>query len=139
MRYACLVYFEQGALSHLSSEEARKPTEDCIAYNGVLDANGQLVIAQALELPSSAVTLRMRDGQVSSIEGPFATTHDILAGFVLVEANDLNEGKAPRRRHSSCQDRLYRNTPRHAHAERRLMGMIPFKSPAERAWMKWGE
>jgi hypothetical protein len=126
MKYACLVYFEQGALSHLSSEEARKLTEDCIAYNGVLDANGHLVIAQALELPSTAVTLRMRDGHVSSIEGPFATTHDILAGFVLVEAHDLNEAKRlaagiPLAKIGCIEIRPV------MHAERRLMGIRPFK------------
>jgi hypothetical protein len=91
MKYACLVYFENGALDHLSPEEGRKLTEDSIAYNGILNADGHLVIAQALEFPSSAVSIRVRDDKMSATDGPFAETREILAGFVLIEARDLNE------------------------------------------------
>ena len=48
-------------------------------------------MAQALEAPQAAVTIRVRNGKLSSTDGPFAETREILAGFVLVEARDLNE------------------------------------------------
>jgi hypothetical protein len=37
------------------------------------------------------VTIRVRNGKLSSTDGPFAETREILAGFVLIEARDLNE------------------------------------------------
>ena len=91
MKYACLVYFEDGALDHLSPAEGQKLTDDSIAYNGVLGAGGNLIIAQALESPRNAVTIRVRNGKMSCTDGPFAETREILVGFVLIEARDLNE------------------------------------------------
>ena len=35
--------------------------------------------------------MRVRDGKVSATDGPFAETKEVLGGFVLIEARDLNE------------------------------------------------
>ena len=91
MKYACLVYLERGAFDRLTPEEGAKLTEDSMAYDRFLASRGKLVVAQALEAPQTAVTIRVRNGKLSSTDGPFAETREILAGFVLVEARDLNE------------------------------------------------
>jgi hypothetical protein len=91
MKYACLVYFERGALDRFSPEEGAKLTEDSMAYDRFLESRGNLIMAQALEAPQTAVTIRVRNGKLSSTDGPFAETREILAGFVLIEARDLNE------------------------------------------------
>ena len=39
----------------------------------------------------SATTVRVRNGQVTMTDGPFAETKEMLAGFYLVDAKDLNE------------------------------------------------
>ena len=38
-----------------------------------------------------AMTVRVRNGQVSITDGPFAETKEQLGGFYLIEARDLNE------------------------------------------------
>ena len=91
MKYACLVYFERGALDRFTPEEGAKLTEDSMAYDRFLKSRGNLIMAQALEAPQTAVTIRVRNGKLSSTDGPFAETREILAGFVLIEARDLNE------------------------------------------------
>jgi hypothetical protein len=91
MKYACLVYFERGALDRFTPEEGAKLTEDSMAYDRFLESRGNLIMAQALEAPQTAVTIRVRNGKLSSTDGPFAETREILAGFVLIEARDLNE------------------------------------------------
>ena len=91
MKYACLVYLERGAFDRFTPEEGAKITEDSMAYDRFLASRGNLIMAQALEAPQAAVTIRVRDGKLSSTDGPFAETREILAGFVLVEARDLNE------------------------------------------------
>ena len=91
MKYACLVYLERGAFDRFTPEEGAKVTEDSMAYDRFLASRGNLIMAQALEAPQAAVTIRVRDGKLSSTDGPFAETREILAGFVLVEARDLNE------------------------------------------------
>ena len=91
MKYACLVYLERGAFDRFTPEEGAKITEDSMAYDRFLASRGNLIMAQALEAPKTAVTIRVRNGKLSSTDGPFAETREILAGFVLIEARDLNE------------------------------------------------
>jgi hypothetical protein len=91
MKYACLVYLERGALDRFTPEEGAKLTEDSMAYDRLLASRGNLIVTQALETPRTAVTIRVRNGKLSSTDGPFAETREILAGFVLIEARDLNE------------------------------------------------
>ena len=39
----------------------------------------------------SAVLVRVRDGQVSATDGPYMETKEAMAGFILIEARDMNE------------------------------------------------
>jgi hypothetical protein len=39
----------------------------------------------------TATTVRVRDGKVSIRDGPFTETKEVLAGFYLIDAADLNE------------------------------------------------
>ena len=39
----------------------------------------------------TAVTVRVRDGKMSVRDGPFTETKELLAGFYLIDAADLNE------------------------------------------------
>ena len=44
--------------------------------------------------PDDATTIRVRDGETITTDGPFAETKEILAGFFLVELNNLDEALA---------------------------------------------
>ena len=48
----------------------------------------------ALQLTSSAATVRVRNGKALSTDGPFAETKEQLSGFYLVEANTRDEAVA---------------------------------------------
>jgi len=61
------------------------------AYNDELKASGHLVMDQALQLPDQAMTLQVRDWKMSATDGPFMETREVLGGFILIEARDLNE------------------------------------------------
>ena len=39
----------------------------------------------------TATTVRVRNGKLSTTDGPFAETKEQLGGFYLIEARDLNE------------------------------------------------
>lgn len=91
MKYLCLVYFEPQALSALSSSEDAALTRESLAYDQELDSRGQLILAHALQPVTSATTVRVRNGKLSTTDGPFAETKEILGGFILIEARDLNE------------------------------------------------
>ena len=91
MKYLCLVYFEGKILAELSEKEKQKLSKDSEDYNKELERSGHYILAQALESVQSAVTVKMRNGKISTTDGPFAETKEQLGGFILVEARDLND------------------------------------------------
>ena len=91
MKYLCLVYCEEKKLDALSASEWAALTGECLAYAEGIRRNGHYLAAEALHPVRTATTLRVRNGKLSTTDGPFAETKEQLAGFYLVEARDLNE------------------------------------------------
>jgi hypothetical protein len=90
MRYACLVYFDpKKAFDH--SPESQAILDAAVAYSAELRESGQMVTDGALQLPDQAVTVKVRDGKMSTTDGPFMETKEVLGGFIVIEARDLNE------------------------------------------------
>jgi hypothetical protein len=90
MRYACLIYYDPKLLFN-QSPEAQSVLAECTTHDDKLKASGHFVAAEALELPESAMTVRVRDGKMSTVDGPFMETKEMLGGFIVIEARDLNE------------------------------------------------
>lgn len=84
MKYLCLVYLDQ---EHCSA----CPDEDCAAYANALAESGCLLVAEPLHPIETATTVRVRNGRLAITDGPFTETKELLAGFYLIEAKDLNE------------------------------------------------
>ena len=84
MKYLCLVYLDAEHWSACSDAE-------CAAYVQQLVESRRLLAADPLHPTHTATTVRVRGGEVTLFDGPFAETHEMLAGFYLVEAVDLNE------------------------------------------------
>ena len=89
MRYACLVYFDPQKLFN-QSLEAEAVLAEVGPHRAELRASGNLVASEALKLPHEAMTVQVRDGKMSVTDGPFMETKEMLGGFMLVEARDLN-------------------------------------------------
>ena len=84
MKYLCLVY--------LSPEQwSSAPDEACMACGNELRASGHFITGTPLHPVHTATTVRVRNGQLSVTDGPFAETKEQLAGFYLIDARDLNE------------------------------------------------
>ncbi len=91
MKFLCLVYMEDTLLGRLSPQELATLDADSLDYNEVLQRHGRLVGAEALQPPSSAASVRVRSGNVSATDGPFAETKEHLGGFILLEARDRDD------------------------------------------------
>jgi hypothetical protein len=91
MKYACLVYVDESAMTALSREEGTRLIDESVEFDRRLRSDGHLILAQPLQSPETAVTIRVRDGKMSSTDGPFAETKEHLGGFFLIEARDLND------------------------------------------------
>lgn len=90
MHYACLVYFDPAKVFD-QSPEAEAVLSDVAANNAALRASGHMVTDQALQLPDQAKTVRVRGGKTVVTDGPFAETKEVLGGFLIIEAADMDE------------------------------------------------
>lgn len=88
MKYLCLVYTAEAA-EHAAPDAPHD--DECAANLDALKASGHLLLGQPLQPVCTATTVRKRDGRVSVTDGPFAETKEQLAGFILIEARDLND------------------------------------------------
>lgn len=84
MKYLCLVYLDA---AHWDACDDRI----CADYVQQLVAGRRLVAGEPLHPTHTATTVRVRNGEVTVFDGPFAETREMLAGFYLLEARDLNE------------------------------------------------
>jgi hypothetical protein len=91
MKYLCMVFLDEKKLNALSSAESQALDDESLAYDENLREGGHLVAAQALQSVQAATTVRIRNGKVFVTDGPFAETNEQIGGFILIEANDLNE------------------------------------------------
>jgi hypothetical protein len=113
MKYICLVYLVEREMIAMSKGEADACTEESLAYDDALRKAGHFVMAHALQPVEAATTVRVRNGKVSTTDGPFAETKEQLGGFILIEARDLNEAiqvaaKIPLARRGSIEVRPIR-------------------------------
>ena len=91
MKYVCLVFSEPNNLGPQTETEAQNLVEEHLDYDESLRQSEHFVIAQALQPVETATTIRVRNGKVSITDGPFAETKELLGGFVLIEARDMDE------------------------------------------------
>ena len=91
MRYLCLIYDEETKLAARPKSEADAFTAEYFAFTEGIRKSGHYLGGEALQPVQTATTVRVRNGKVSTTDGPFAETKEQLAGFYLIEARDLNE------------------------------------------------
>lgn len=91
MKYLCMVFYDEKDLNALSAAELQVLDDESLAYDETLRKHGHFIAAQALESVEAATTVRLRNGKVSITDGPFAETNEQIGGFILIEAQDLNE------------------------------------------------
>ncbi|MDE1994574.1 MAG: hypothetical protein KGI75_18865 [Rhizobiaceae bacterium] len=91
MKFLCQVWFETAEIMKITEEEGRRLTEDCIVHDDSLRASGHMITANALRAPDTAKTVKVRRGETSVTDGPFAEMKEHLGGFVFIEARDIDE------------------------------------------------
>lgn len=90
MQYALLIYTQE-ATEPMTAEAGTAQLEAYDAFTRHLTDRGALRAGEALHPADMSTTVRVRDGQTLTTDGPFAETKEVLGGFYLVEAADLDE------------------------------------------------
>jgi len=91
MKYVCLIYDEEKKAAAMTKAEGDAFMGEYFAFTEGIKKSGQYVGGEALQPVQSATTVRVRDGKMSTTDGPFAETKEQLGGYYLIEARDLND------------------------------------------------
>jgi hypothetical protein len=91
MKYLCLAYEDEATFLAMSRPEWDTLRRETIAYVEELRRTGKLVSTEPLQSARTAVTVRVRDDRLTTIDGPFAETKEQLGGYFLIEARDRDE------------------------------------------------
>lgn len=90
MKYALLIYYDESTASDPQSADAQETMQAYTKFTESLNDRGINLGGEALHSTDSATTVRVRNGETLTTDGPFAETKEALAGFYLIEAEDLD-------------------------------------------------
>ena len=116
MKYVALVYYQESLIEAMTEQQWHDLNQECVAGVERLTAAGKYITGQALQPTGTATTVRVRNGETLLSDGPFAETKEQLAGFYLLEADNLDEAlqlasRIPLARLGSIEVRPVRDLP----------------------------
>jgi hypothetical protein len=91
MRYALLICTDESAEAAASPDEISTHMAGYAAFGEEMGARGVLQGGERLRPTTDATTVRVRDGEVLTSDGPFAETKEQMGGFYIVDCKDLDE------------------------------------------------
>ena len=93
MKFLCLICAEQ-MMEDLDPADRAAHFGEYAVFTEAIRREGHFVSANRLLPAATAKTLRVRDGQVHLIDGPFTETRELLGGYFLIEAPDMDAALA---------------------------------------------
>ena len=94
MKYLCLIYLDEEQLNAIPPKAMSDLNAAHLDYNDALRKTGHFLVAEALDPPKAARSVRVRQGKASVTDGPFTEAKEFVAGFYLLEAGSLDEAVA---------------------------------------------
>ena len=91
MKYLCLIYSDESQWPKMPKSDTDKMMAEYGAFGEGIKKSGHYIGGNRLQPTSTASTVRIRNGKLSTTDGPFAETKEQLGGYYLIEAKDLNE------------------------------------------------
>jgi hypothetical protein len=116
MKYLCLIYSDETQWPKLPEADVLTMMSEYRAFGDGIKASGHYIAGHRLEPTTTATTVRIRNGKLSTTDGPFAETKEQLGGFYMIEAKDLNEAiqigsRIPGAKHGSIEVRPIAEVP----------------------------
>jgi hypothetical protein len=91
MQYMLLIYDREDTWRSMPEEERNSVMGEYLAYTEALKKAGKYVAGDALQPTETAKSIRIRDGETTTTDGPFAETKEILGGYYLVDVESEDE------------------------------------------------
>jgi hypothetical protein len=89
-----LIYGDPAAAPAQDSPEGQAQFARWMSYTQELNDAGIMRAGEALHPTSTATTVREREGETLTSDGPFAETKEILGGFYLIDVPDIDTALA---------------------------------------------
>jgi len=110
MQYMLLIYLNGAELAELDKADHAKLHQEYTAFTDSLKKNGQYMANNGLAPAAKAKSVRVKNGKAVTTDGPFVETRELLAGYYLVEAKDMDEAlglaeRIPGARHGGVEVR----------------------------------
>lgn len=91
MKYLLLIYDDPKVWANFSEQEVGKYMGEYRELSQSIKDSGHMLGGARLQPETTATTVRIRDGKRLVHDGPYAETREVLGGYYLVEAKDLDE------------------------------------------------
>ncbi|HKC39159.1 MAG TPA: YciI family protein [Gemmatimonadales bacterium] len=91
MKFVLVIYNDPSLADALPQAATDQMMRDCLAHADELRRDGRLTESQMLEDADGAKSVRIRNGRTKVTDGPFSEAKEVLGGFNLIEAADMNE------------------------------------------------
>jgi hypothetical protein len=91
MKYMLLIYNDSTILDALPPAQFDATMRSCLEHADELRREGRLLDSQMLGNASTAKSVRIRKDRIAIVDGPFTETKELLAGFNLIEAENMEE------------------------------------------------
>jgi hypothetical protein len=94
MKYLLTIYGDERQMADVTPGAVNTMMDGYRRFGEEITQNGAYVAGEALEPVSTATTVRVENGERMVTDGPFAETKEQLAGFYVLECDDLDEAIA---------------------------------------------
>ncbi len=91
MKYLILIHLDEKELYALPEAEMSALNARHLEFNNRLRKSGNWIEAEALEPASTSKQVRVRRGKPAITDGPYAESKELVAGFYLIEARNIDE------------------------------------------------
>jgi hypothetical protein len=104
MQFLLLIYSAEATFAKMNPQDVTAMVEEYGKFTQEIMKSGHYKGGERLRPIAAATTVRVRDGKRVTTDGPFAETKEQLAGFYMIDANDLDEAIAVAARIPGARD-----------------------------------
>ncbi len=91
MRYLLMIYIDESGMAAASPDEQAASMAGYAEFGDEMSSRGVLRGGERLHPTTSATTVQVRNGEVLTLDGPYAETKEQMGGYYLVECENLDE------------------------------------------------
>ena len=91
MLYACLIYGDESEMANATEEQINAVMGAYYKFTQDVGDADVMRAGEALHPTAMATSVRVRDGETSVTDGPFAETKEQLGGFYVLDCENLDQ------------------------------------------------